>query len=259
MNVSSQRIGAWCGPAMMVIWLVGFILVADLIPPPSPTKDPEEVAAFFQGDTNAIRVGLVLTMLSSALLGPFYAVISTQMKRIEGAYSPWSTVQFGLGMVLIVLFLLPMLVLLAAAYRPDRDPDTLQALYDLGWLAFVAPVSTAAVQCFTLGAVILQDTGARPIFPRWSGYLNFWIGTLFLPGNFCVFVKTGPFAWNGLVCWWIPLLAFVSWYFVMAVLLLRAIRDQQCEGALHHNLSAFEIDTLRRLDLLEADVAATRG
>lgn len=27
-----------------------------------------------------------------------------------------------------------------------------------------------------------QDTGAKPVFPRWGAYFNVWVGLLFMPG-----------------------------------------------------------------------------
>jgi hypothetical protein len=60
--------------------------------------------------------------------------------------------------------------------------------------------------------------------------MNFWMALLFLPAGLMVFFKTGPFAWNGLLSFWLPLVAFGIWFNVMIYALLRAIKlqpDQQ--------------------------------
>ena len=54
-------------------------------------------------DTDAIRIGLVITMIAGALTGPFAAAICTQMKRIEGTYSPLSYTELGMGMLGVLL------------------------------------------------------------------------------------------------------------------------------------------------------------
>jgi uncharacterized protein (DUF983 family) len=48
-----------------------------------------------------------------------------------------------------------------------------------------------------------------------------------VPGVMCLLFKTGPFAWNGLFVFWIPLAVFGSWFVVMSLLLLRAIKNQR--------------------------------
>ena len=40
--------------------------------------------------------------------------------------------------------------------------------------------------------------------------MNFWLAIKFTPASFLVFFKTGPLAWNGLLVWWFPLLAFLD-------------------------------------------------
>jgi hypothetical protein len=257
MNIRAQRFAACLGPVMVLLWLVAFVPLAHLVPPPSPLKTPAEVQAWISRDTTAVRIALVDVMLGCALLAPFYAVISAQMQRIEGRHSVWARTQFGLGMILIVLSLFPMLFLATMAFRPDRNPDTLQIFYDLTWLGFVAPVSTAAVQCFAIAIVTLSDTRTDPVFPRWGAYVNIWIGIMFIPGNLCVFFKTGPFAWQGLFAWWVPFVTFSCWYLVMAYLVLRAINQQQREeGAGPTGLG--DTDLRGQLERLSVEVAELR-
>jgi hypothetical protein len=100
-------------------------------------------------------------------------------------------------------------------------------------------VSTAVLQAITIGAAILRDKRANPIFPRWSAYLNFWCAFLFMPGGLVVFFKHGPFGWNGLIAWWLLLTAFGVWVLTMSVLLLReAIPHQEREQSVLQASSA---------------------
>ena len=47
------------------------------------------------------------------------------------------------------------------------------------------------------------------------------------PGGLITFFKTGPFAWNGLLAFWVPLVIFFVWFLVMFVALLKTIREQE--------------------------------
>ena len=72
----------------------------------------------------------------------------------------------------------------------------------------------------------MADCGKQPVFPRWVGYFNFWVGLLFVPGGMITFFKSGPFAWNGIIAFWIPASVFGTWFLVMTPMLLKAIQQQ---------------------------------
>ena len=102
---------------------------------------------------------------------------------------------------------------------------------DTAWLLFVAITSTPILQTLSIGIAIFLDTpdNPNPVFPRWAGYLNFWIAMMFLPGSITVFFHTGPFAWNGILVWYLPLTAFAVWMVTMSILVLRAIAAEDAQ------------------------------
>ena len=256
MNATTQKVCVWCGVAMVVVWVFGFWIFAGFVPPPSPNKNAEQIADVFRGHTNLIRFGLLLSVFGSPLLMPFFSTLSVQMKRIEGQHAPLSYLQLTLGAMLVLEFLFPLMILQGAAFRPERSPEAIQTIDDIAWLLFLGLVTTGVLQFIVVGAAILQDQRPDPIFPRWAGYYNFWAGLIFAPGGLCVFFKSGPFAWDGLFVWWIPLGNFSIWIAIMTVLLLKAINRQAQEApdkAIHHDL---DID--RKLELLNAEIAALR-
>lgn len=228
MNTRTQMACLWCGPAAIVLFMVGFWFVAGLVPPPSPDDSAREIQALYQDNTDMLRLGLVLTMVAGALTGPFVAAISTQLKRIEGRYSPLAYTQLGLGMLGVLLFIFPVMVMQTAAFRPDRDPDTLLMLNDLAWLPFVGVFSPALFQGLAIAVAIFKDKDAQ-VLPRWLGYFNVWVVLAFVPAALIYFFKDGPFAWNGVFTFWLPLTVFSVWFLVMFVALRRAIQAQALE------------------------------
>ena len=228
MTISTQRWCAWCGAAFLVLFGLGFWAIAGFIPPPSPKESSAQIARLYMDHTNRIRAGLAITMFASTLQFPWVAVISVQLKRIEGAASPMSYAQLVSGGIGFLLFVWPVFIWQTAAFRPqDRDPDMIKMLNDLGWLPFVGIATPAIMQCIAIAVVTLRDRRAIPIFPRWIGWYNIWAALSFLPAAVLPFFKDGPFAWNGLLSLYIPLVAFGVWFILMLWALLRAIDAEE--------------------------------
>src|SRR5581483_1540602 len=99
------------------------------------------VAAWYRHDTDAIRIGLILTMFAAAFSAAWVAVISVQLKRIEGSSCVMSYTQLGSGVAGILLFIVPITFWIVAAFRPDRPPATQQLLNDLAWVPFIIMVN----------------------------------------------------------------------------------------------------------------------
>lgn len=231
-NKRLQMACVWTGPIMVVGWVASFVLLAGFIPPPSPAMSPEQVAALFRDHTDLIRLGLVLTMFASALLVPFAAVITAQMKRIEGERCVLSHTQLVSAGLLALEFIIPLMVWQTAAYRPGiLSTQTLQMLNDMGWLMFVGVISSAVVEFAAIGLVILDDERDTRVFPRWAGYFNVAVAILVAPAGIVPFFKEGAFAWNGILGFYLPLAVFSVWIVVMVVLLRNAILEEEKDGA----------------------------
>jgi hypothetical protein len=97
---------------------------------------------------------------------------------------------------------------LAAAYRPDADAQIVRALSDMGIFLLVFPGLMGITQWGIPGFIILADKNPEPIFPRWLGYLSLWVALLSVPAVAIALFQTGPFSWNGMVGFWIPVAAF---------------------------------------------------
>ena len=226
MEQKVQRVLIWTGPAMVLLWLGAFVFIAGFIPPSAPSDSATEVVLRYTRDHNAIKLGMVISMLGSALLVPWAVAISGQLKRIDGAKA-LADVQMVSCALLSLEFITPIGVWMAAAFRyDDRAPDVTQALHDLGWILFVTVIWSMWIQLLAIGAAILIDRSPEPVLPRWLGYLQIWVAILVLPAGIVLFFKNGPFAWNGLVGIYLPLVAYVIWIIATTVVVDRALVRQ---------------------------------
>lgn len=231
MNSRDQIICACSGVVFLVMFFVGWGLLAGFLPPHAPTMTGEEIAAFYGANATQIRLGLVIALLSSAFYLPFSAVISVHMARIEGRYPVWTVTQIMAAAGTLVEFAIPTMIWQVASFRPERNLDTLLAMNDLAWLPFVGISSPFFLVPIAIALVGFRDKSPNPIFPRWACYYNLFTASAILPGSMAVLFKTGPLAWNGLLAWWLPVVDFGIWFFVMTVLLIKGIRREAAQAS----------------------------
>jgi hypothetical protein len=227
-DVRTQRLFAYTGPLLMVVFLAGF-LIAGFVPPLSPNESTQGVVSYFSRHTDAIRIGVFITGFAAALVVPWCVAISLQIRRISPQHVGYAYAELMLGTLLLVEFIVPLMIWEAAAFRPLLSPETTLRLNDLASLMFVGVVATAVLEAALLGVAILKDPRAQPLFRRWVGWFNLAIAVAFIPGGFCVFTKTGPLAWDGAISWWFALGAFGAWIGVVTYETVRAIDAQERE------------------------------
>lgn len=222
MNKNYQRLSAWAGFIAMGVFFCGLIVMT-FFPPLAPSLTPEQVAAIYQAHAFEIRLGALLIVISAMFCGPFDAAIFMQLKRMEGNRPIGAYGQLASGIANIQFFILPGILFVIAAYRPNRPPEVLYALNDIAWIVTMLPWTVGAMQCLCIGGSVLIHGTATSPYPRWVGYFNIWIAIGMATSSVIPFFKTGPFAWNGIVGFWIPATVFGLWMAVMWWMTLRAI------------------------------------
>lgn len=227
MSTRIQVLAALCGPGAIVVALIGWLIAGVLPIPPAADDTPAEIVAFYGDNPTAVRVGLMLAVLGLSGIGALVAVIGTQMIRMEGRTPVLAFLQLVSGAVTWVMLIVPLVIMNVAAFRPDRSPELTVTLNDLAWILFIPPVGPFLAQNVAIAVAILTDRGARPVLPRWVGYLNLWVGFLFLPGMLAYFFKAGPFAWQGIFSFWLALAAYATWAVVMGVTVRRSVLDHE--------------------------------
>lgn len=229
MNTQSQKICAFLGVLTPLIMFCGFI-AAGFFPPLEPSLDVNSVNAYYMDNKMRVLLGSGIMQLAGGGMIVFTAVIAAQLRRIEHRKTPVLTyIQLGAGFVTAIPFIIGALIWITAAFRPDRPPELVLLMSDLGWILFLGFWFPTPVQNIAIGAVILSDKKQKPNFPRWVGYFCFWESLVFPAAMIMPFFVTGPFAWNGLFPFWLPAIAFGSWFLVMYIFLLKSIKQQETE------------------------------
>jgi hypothetical protein len=245
MNTRSQLLCIRSGYVFLALFVVGWVPLAHFVPPPDPAAGAHQIADMFRGNTTGIRLGMCLCIFASALLLPWGGAVIWQMRQIEGGHSPLVYAWIVAQACLTIEFIYPCMFWAVAAFRPDDGAvaaEKIRAFNDLAWLPFLGITSTAAFQAFALAIVTLNDRRpagdgrraelaesggagrAQPMLPRWFGYFQIWDALLFAPAGLIMFFHDGPLAWNGVIAFWVAIIAAAAWFLVTTPVIAAAIK-----------------------------------
>lgn len=221
-DYTTLRLGLWSVCLYAGLGLLGFAVLAGFWPPPGQDLDASAISRYFHAHHTGIQLGMVLMVVGAPCYYTWSAAVSKIIGRMEGPMGVLSTTELLGGLMTGVVTAVPAVVWQAAAFRAEvRSPESVQTLYDLGWLFFDLTFMFSLLQSVALGVAILLDRRARPLFPRWVGYLCFLTAALYVPLSLVPFVRTGPFAWHGLLNFWA---VFVMFFVLIAVVTPYALR-----------------------------------
>ena len=243
MTPGIQRACLWSGPIFIGVFFGG-ILAAGWLPPPAANMSATEISQMYNANIDGIRTGALLIGMASFFQGVWAALMSRQLRRIEGDRPLFTYLQLAAGGVGIIVVIIPAFAFAAAAYAPERDAEITAAFHQFGFLALVGVGWPAILQCVAVGMAVLSDKRENPVFPRWFGYANLWVAFAFGPGPFILYFHTGAFAWNGFATFWIPANVFGVWFGLWFFMLRKAIEDEAAEDAMAE-LKDVEIEVQR--------------
>ncbi len=225
------RACAWAGPVLLVATLLFWAVLGRNVPPYSAGLTAEAMAGQVRAHATLIRIGMVGQMTVSGLYLVWGVAISKVMERMEGDNDVLSTIQlWGAGFTVLV-FEIPCMAWLAATFRADVLPaPIIQALYDMGWMFFDIAYLTS-LQMIPLAICILNDRRPVPLMPKWLGWFSLWVAISFLLLILTGFFKTGPFARDGILNYWVEFSLFFWFWLLIAIYTIKAVGRLEREHA----------------------------
>lgn len=230
-----ELISAWCGPLFVLIYVITFGFLGHNLPGPiSPDSSAEVIGAYYMQNVSDLRLGWVVSLVFISLYLPWSAQISEHMRHIEKHSRVLTYVQLITGALTVFVVSFGMLCWAVATFRPEREPAITQAFHDIGWLSLELQYMITTVQMVAMAVVGLADKRTTPLFPRWVCFLSIWCGLTFVPASLTLYFKTGPFAWNGLLGFYVPYAAWLVWCFSISFYMIKDIR-----GRMAHSVVSF--------------------
>jgi len=216
--------GAWCGVIYVLMLLIGWWVIGGFFPLLSPSENAAQIAAFFRTNTVSLRLGMVVMMWGAATFIPFTATCADYVEKFEGRSGPLTKTYLLAGYANAMLTFYPPLLWIANTFRSaERPDDMIYMLNDVAYLQFIGGLALVMPLFVIIAIVAFCDRSSNPVFPRWSAYASIVTFVLFLPDQMLFFFKSGPFAWNGLFAFWVPLGVFCGWFLMMFYLVRRHI------------------------------------
>lgn len=232
MSERSQIAIVWWSLLLATIYGLALGFLLHMIGPPSATWSAQQVAQFYLENRISVRIGATIASWTSMFMLPLWAVIAAQIRRQETGTPIW-TIMAATGGSLMGLFLaLPPLFFGVAAFTPTRAPEITATMHELGLLTLVTTDQVYIFNWVAVAVICLAPQCARySPFPRWFGYFTAFTGIAFEVGAFAFNFRSGPFSWNGLVVFWMPLTLFGLWILVTSALLLKSLKAQRLDAA----------------------------
>ena len=228
---SGERVIFWTLPAVAVIWLAAFFLFPGFVRPMSPRASATEVATFYREHTARIRYSMILLNWFCVALIPLLMLVVERMRGMAHRTPILRFCVIGVAGAAPIAFLTTTVFWLLAAFQPERAPELTQLLNDLGWVTFTCGVPFLVAQSGFLALAIHFDRQAEPVFPRWVAHFNLVIGLALIPAAFAGLTKTGVFAWDGLLSFWVKNVAIATWIVVMSIVVGRGVERDHAAGA----------------------------
>src|SRR6266540_724183 len=82
-NPRLLKLFVWSGPFLVACWIVALVGYGRFIPPHSPSDSAQEITNFYLDNTTALRIDVLILMLTGGFWATWGAAIATYIKRME--------------------------------------------------------------------------------------------------------------------------------------------------------------------------------
>lgn len=221
-----MRVCIWTGLSLVAVTIIGFGYFIGYAPPPAASLGADEMLVFVREHKISILIGGALCTFFWSFWVTWAAPLIIYIRRMERApiLTYASLANIGGGAAIITTIAVSWTVM---AFRAE-DALIVQAFNDFGMFMFLYTWPPFGIWMVIIAVAILRDVNPEPTFPRWVAFYNLWAAILMFPASLMGFFKTGPFAYHGLLAFWLVAIDFFSWMVVMSILTFSVIaRDEQ--------------------------------
>jgi hypothetical protein len=205
------------GAVAVLLFVVGAAIAGR---PPDFDASSQAIVDYLDEDRTRIQVSSALLVLAIPFLVWFLAAVSALVRDGTPARSA-ANLALVAGAVAGGVFLTDVAALLVGALRPEsmaESPALAQALYDYSWIAPAASAPLFAAMLAALGTLGLREPA---LWPRWLGWAGIAAAAAYLLRTGAMFTDDGVFAADGVLGFFVPIVALLGWTLLASLLLAR--------------------------------------
>lgn len=230
-NIASQKAGLWCTFIFVALTVVGWLGIGHFyLPAPADLGMEETKVWFTQTYGTRIILGCTLFYIACGFLVPGSIQLGIMLAKIEGRWPLWSLTTAVCGIFISLIIFLNSCAWIVAAYRPEFGADVIQAWADWSWFAFLLGWIYLSIEMIATGVVELMDKRAEPMIPRWFTWATFAGAASLLTAAGPAFFKSGPFAYHGLLAFYLPVFVWGVYLVGTSLFMLRELNRQDARA-----------------------------
>jgi hypothetical protein len=226
-NLRHQLFGAWSAPIFSVLTVGGWLGIAHFWRPAAADLTAAQTAHWFQvSHHTGVLIGCSIFLLATCFLAMWTAEMGLLLRELEGRSPIMAIGQVLAGVSIVVIVVINCSLWLGAAYRPGSNPQIAQALNDAAWLGFLIAWPLLSMQMLCVAVVALHDHRARPLFPRRASWASIVGAVLLVTAGGAAFTHSGPFAFHGVLGFYLPVVIWAAWLDGHAFYMRRELRGR---------------------------------
>ena len=223
-EVISQKIGLWCTWAFALLTVIGWLGIAHFYMPAPADLGLEATKVWFtQEHRMGVIVGCTIFYIACGLLAPGSIQFGIMLAKIEGKWPLWSITTAACGLFISIIIFFNACAWIVAAYRPEFGADVIQAFSDWSWMAFLLGWFYLALEMVATAIVEFMDKREQPMVPRWFSWLTLFGSVSLVCAAGPAFFKSGPFAYHGLLGFYMPMVVWGVYLVVTTWFMLREL------------------------------------
>lgn len=228
----SQKIGLWCNLVFVALTAIGWLGIAHFWAPARADLGLEATKQWFSETYRwETLIGCSIFYVAAGILTPGSIAFGIMLSKIEGRYPLFSITTAVCGVFISLIIFFNCCAWIVAAYRPETGADVIQSWYDWAWFAFLLGWIYLSIEMAATGVVELMDDRPQPMVPRWLTWFSFLgaLGILGAAGP--AFFQSGPFAYHGLLAFYVPVVIWGAYITLTSVYMLKSLGREEAAAA----------------------------
>jgi hypothetical protein len=218
-GLNTQKLALWCNYIFVALTAIGWLGISHFILPARADLGLEATKTWFTHTHHTgVIVGCTIFYIAAGLLTPGSIQFGFMLAKIEGRRPVFAVTTAVCGVFISLIVFFNCCAWIVAAYRPQFGADVIQAWNDWAWMAFLLGWIYLAIEMLATAMVELMDNRPRPMVPRWMTWFTIAGGISLFTAAGPAFTKSGPFAYHGLLAFYIPVaiwgayIALTTWF-----------------------------------------------